>query len=186
MLKTGAKLIVVSAPSGTGKTTLVKRLLRRNANLVRSISYTTRPPRAGEIDGEDYFFISAEEFRRKEKRGFFLESAHVFGHSYGTSLKLVQNVLRRHDVILAIDVQGMKQIKSRLPHGVRMVSIFIMPPSKLALRRRLAKRRTETKQEMEKRLRIAEAEMNARHLYDYVVVNRRIDHALKAIEGVLK
>ena len=181
------RLIVISAPSGAGKTTLVERLLERNRNLVRSVSYTTRLPRAGETNGKDYSFVSKDEFREKQENGFFLESADVFGHLYGTSRELVMKKLAEgRDVILAVDVQGMKQLRKTVPSHIRMISIFIMPPSQVALRRRLNKRKTETKQEVNKRLRLAEKEMRQRDLYDHVVINKRIDQAVKTIEGVLK
>ena len=181
------RLIVISAPSGCGKTTIVERLLERNKKWMRSVSYTTRPPRPGEESGKDYFFISQEEFRRKEQEGFFLESAEVFNHSYGTSKQFVMDRLASgRDVILAVDIQGMKEIKKRVSGECEMVSIFIMPPSAQALKRRLMKRKTETKKEIAKRLEVAQQEMSERTLYDHVVVNRRVDQAVKAIEEVLK
>lgn len=185
--KKRGRLIVISAPSGCGKTTIVERLLERNKNLTRSISYTTRPPRQGEKNGKDYFFISEKEFIDQECGSFFLESANVFGHLYGTSKKFVADLLSKgKDVILAIDVQGMKQLHQNASAEFPVVSIFLMPPSHEALRHRLFKRKTETKSEIDERLRVARAEMAARTLYNYVVVNRRIDQAVKAIEGVLK
>ncbi len=108
------KLIVISAPSGCGKTTIVERLILRHPDLKRSISYTTRSPRAGEVSGRDYFFISRDEFIEKKKKNFFLESAEVFGQHYGTSKEFVADHINRGmSVILAVDVQGMKQLKEK-------------------------------------------------------------------------
>ena len=181
------KLVVISAPSGCGKTTLVERLLERNKRLVRSISYTTRPPRPGEVNGHDYFFVSEKDFSAKKRKRFFLESARVFNRSYGTSREFVlEHLSRGVSVVLAIDVQGMKQLRARAGGEIQMTSIFIMPPSLSALKRRLEKRKTETKREIDERLKIAEKEMAERPLYDFVVVNRKINQAVKEIEGIVK
>ena len=186
MAQKQGKLIIISAPSGCGKTTIVERLLEQNQNLKRSISYTTRPPRPNENDGQDYFFISDKEFSRKTREGFFLESAKVFGSSYGTSRQFVtDHVSKGLNLILAIDVQGMKQLRKNCK-DIPMISIFVMPPSVEALRRRLEKRKTETKRQVEERLNIAKQEMAERSLYDCVVVNRKIDQAVKEIEGIIK
>ena len=181
------KLIVISAPSGCGKTTIVKRLLERNQNLTRSISYTTRAPREGEENGRDYFFISEDEFSSKERNGFFIESAKVFGQSYGTSRGTVLGELTNgRSVILAIDVQGMKQLCAKAKNEIPVVSIFVMPPSLTALRTRLRKRKTETEKEIERRLKIAQDEMAERSNYDFVIVNREVDQAVKEIEAIVK
>ena len=181
------KLIVISAPSGCGKTTIVKRLLRRNKNLKRSISYTTRPRRPGEVNKRDYFFISRKEFLARKRKGFFLESAKVFDHFYGTSKQFVKNYLSRGShMVLAIDVQGMEQLCAKAGKEVPMTSIFIMPPSLKALRSRLEKRKTETAGEIKQRLRIAKSEMRARSLYDFVVINRKVNQVVKKIEGIIK
>src|SRR3989338_1425979 len=180
-------LIVISAPSGCGKTTIVERLLDRNKDWKRSISYTTRSPRAGEVHGRDYFFISQQEFESKKKARFFLESAEVFGHSYGTSKQFVlDEVVRGSCVILAIDVQGMKQLVAEKRRDIPIVSVFIMPPSLEELRTRLEKRRTETKTAGRGRLRVAEQEIAARGLYDIQVVNQKIDQAVDEIERKIK
>lgn len=181
------KLIVISAPSGCGKTTIVERLLRRSKNLKRSISYTTRPPRPGEVDGRDYRFVSEEEFSSRKQNGFFLESAKVFGHWYGTSKEYVRDQTSRGvDLVLAIDVQGVKQLSAGVKKEIPMTSIFIMPPSVSVLRRRLEKRRTETKAQIRQRLKIAREEIAARSLYDFIVVNRKVDQAVKEIKGMVQ
>lgn len=180
------KLIVISAPSGCGKTTIVGQLLERNPKLIRSISYTTRLPRAGEVNGRDYFFITPDEFQDKEKKNFFLETANVFGQLYGTSREFV----RKHtdkgtDVVLAIDVQGMKQLKKRSNGEFKLTSIFIMPPSEEILRGRLENRKTETKEEITKRLDVAHQEILEKSFYDFVVVNHEVDQAVQEIEHMI-
>ena len=180
------KLIVISAPSGCGKTTIVEALISRRPDLKRSISYTTRSPRAGEVHGRDYFFISREEFLEKKKKNFFLESAEVFSQHYGTSREFVADHMNRGiSIVLAIDVQGMKQLKQS-GQDLSLVSIFIMPPSEEVLRNRLENRKTETKDEITKRLDIAHQEMKSKSLYDFVIVNNEVDQAVKSIEDVIK
>jgi guanylate kinase len=181
------RLIVISAPSGAGKTTIVERLLRRNKNLKRSISYTTRTPRKGEINKRDYFFVSRKEFLSQKKKGFFLESAEVFGRFYGTSKKFVLEKIKRGlDLILAIDVQGMKQLGRKKGREIPMISIFLMPPSISILKKRLEKRKTETKSQIEQRLQMAKREIKERSRYDFVIVNRKVAEAVKRIEEILK
>lgn len=181
------KLIVISAPSGCGKTTIVERLLARNKNLTRSISYTTRSPRTGEVNGRDYFFVGREEFLEKKKHDFFLESAEVFGQCYGTSKEFVMGHTNEgRNVVLAIDVQGMKQLKDKANQDLSITSIFIMPPSEEILRSRLENRKTESKEEITKRLEVAREEMRAKSLYDFVIVNNEVDQAVKSIEEMIK
>ncbi len=180
------KLIVISAPSGCGKTTIVERLILRHPDLKRSISYTTRTPRAGEIYGQDYFFISRDEFIEKKKQNFFLESAEVFGRYYGTSKDFVaDHISRGISIVLAIDVQGMKQLKQQSDRDLSMISIFIMPPSEEVLRNRLENRKTETQEEITKRLEIARDEIKSKSLYDFVLVNNKVDQVVKSIEEVI-
>jgi guanylate kinase len=180
------KLIVISAPSGTGKTTIVKHLLERNRNWVRSVSYTTRAARPGEKHGRDYFFIDVKDFKAKQKKGFFLESANVFGAFYGTSREFVLDVIRLgKNVVLAIDVQGMKQIRKALSGDLPAVSIFIMPPTLEELRIRLEKRKTETQEKLDERLKVARDEIGQKNLYDFEVVNQEIDTAVKKIEEII-
>jgi len=186
MAKRG-RLIVISAPSGAGKTTIVERLLARNKNLRRSISFTTRLARRGETNGRDYFFVSRNEFSARKKKYFFLESASVFGCYYGTSKKFVlEKINRGLDLILAIDVQGMKQLKKKRTKEIPLISIFLMPPSMGVLKKRLEKRKTETKGQIQKRLKIAKREMKECSRYDFVVVNRKVIQAVKEIEEILK
>ena len=175
-------LVIISAPSGTGKSTLCRLLLKRNRNLRYSISCTTRAPRPGEKSGVHYFFLTHEEFRSKERRGEFLETAVVHGERYGTPREFAQGaVARGQSVLLAIDVQGAASIRRQWPECVR---IFVLPPSMAELRERLA-RRKDAEESVEKRLANAREELKSAPLYDYCVVNDRLPVAVRQIEAIL-
>ena len=181
------RLFVISASSGTGKTTLAHELLNQDKSLVQSVSYTTRPPRVGEHNRKDYFFATKKEFLTKKNKGGFLECANVFGHFYGTPKKEVEQYIRRGlGVLLLIDVQGAKQVKEARPDAV---FIFLAPPSKEELRRRLEKRGTESKKEIQKRLHVATKELkelNDPALCDYRIVNRNISTAREVLKAIIK
>ncbi|MBI3252428.1 MAG: guanylate kinase [Candidatus Omnitrophica bacterium] len=185
------RLFVISASSGTGKTTLARELLKDDKNLVPSISYTTRPPRASEQNGADYYFVTKQEFSAIRRRNGFLEWANVFGHSYGTPRKEVEEHLkRRRNVLLLIDVQGAKTVKRVRPNAV---FVFLSPPSKTELKKRLEKRGTESKKEIQKRLRVATRELrelnamtNGRYLCDYRIVNRDIHKAREILRAIIR
>ena len=181
------RLFVISASSGTGKTTLARELLKKDRNLVQSISYTTRKPRHNERQGIDYFFVSKKEFLAIRKKNGFLEWANVFGRYYGTPKKEVeQHIKRKRDVILLIDVQGAKKVKRTKPDAV---FIFITPPSKEELKRRLIRRGPESRAEIEKRYRVATSELkelNDLRLCDYRIVNREINVARQVLEAIIR
>ena len=181
------RLFVISASSGTGKTTLAHELLKDDKNLVASVSCTTRPPRPSERNGRDYYFITKKEFLDKKKRNGFLEWANVFGKFYGTPKKEVEEHLRHgKDVLLLIDVQGAKKVKRTRPDAV---FIFLAPPSKEELKRRLEKRGTESKREINRRYNVATRELkelNDLKLCDYRIVNRYIPRALEVLEGIIR
>ena len=175
--------IILSSPSGGGKTTIAHRLMARRKDVGYSVSCTTRPPRDGEIDGRDYHFRSLQDFRRGQAAGEFAESAEVHGHLYGTLRSEVARVLSSGmDVIMDIDVQGAKQFSAAFPESVL---IFILPPSAEALVERLAARGTEDPKSLIRRLRSAKDELKAIDLYPYVVVNDRIDSAVAAISSII-
>ena len=173
------KLIVISAPSGTGKTTVVKQLMKQNADLVASISFTTRKIRENEHEGLDYFFVGEKTFENMILNNDFLEYAIVFGNFYGTERKSVlQNLEKGINVILEIDWQGAQQIKSRMPG---CVMIFLIPPSKEVLLSRLKNRGTDSDQEIEYRFNQAVLDLEQSNMFDHVLVNDQLDKVVSDI-----
>jgi guanylate kinase len=176
-------LFIVSAPSGTGKTTLVERLVTQVTDLRMSRSFTSRPPRAGEADGVDYTFIDRARFETMIDKGEFLEWADVFGNYYGTSGAATEDVLARgEDLVLVIDVQGARQVRER---GVDNVGIFVLPPSFAVLEERLRLRSKDTEAQMRRRLDVARQEVDAVRDYDYVVVNDEIEAAVGRLDAIV-
>ncbi len=170
------RLFIVSAPSGTGKTTLVERLVQLAPGLVLSRSFTSRPPRPGEVDGVDYNFISRARFDAMIASGDFLEHADVFGNYYGTSAGETERVLAAgQDLVLVIDVQGARQVRLR---GFDSVGIFVLPPSYAVLETRLRNRSKDSEEAIQRRLGVARSEVGAVAEYDYVVINDEVDPAV--------
>jgi guanylate kinase len=170
------KLFVIAAPSGAGKTSLVKALLERMPQLHVSISHTTRNRRPTEVAGREYYFVTVPEFEDLAKRGEFLEYARVFDNYYGTGRQPVEAQLAKgHDVVLEIDWQGAQQVRKALPE---CQTIFILPPSRQALEKRLRNRATDSNEVIERRLRDAVGDMTHWREFDYVVVNDNFEHAL--------
>jgi guanylate kinase len=181
-------LFVVSAPSGAGKSTLLNAL-RQTPDFVYSVSYTTRTPRPGEMHGEDYHFVSMEEFQQRLAGGEFLEHAEVHGNYYGTLRSTVVEQLHDGvDVLIDIDVQGARQIRADENSAIRdaVADIFIMPPSLDELRRRLNKRGTETPEQIETRLHNAAAEMEAWHDYRYTIVSGSVEEDLQKFRAIMR
>ena len=176
--------IVVSAASGTGKTSLCRRLLQTLSHTARSVSYTTRPRRGEEVDGRDYFFISDSEFDEMIEHQEFIEWAQVFNRRYGTGWRAVQRQLDEGlDVLLDIDVQGGLQIREKLPNAVL---IFLLPPSMEELRRRLVNRAEDTVDAIELRLAKARMEIKESRAYDYFVVNDDFDQAELDLRAIIR
>jgi guanylate kinase len=176
-------LFIVSAPSGTGKTTLVERLVQDLPNLHMSRSYTSRTARPGEQDGVDYNFISRDRFAAMVRDGAFLEWADVFGHCYGTSAADTEARLARgDDVVLVIDVQGARQVRSR---GIENVGIFVLPPSAAILEQRLRGRSKDSEEQIRQRLETARREVGEYAEYEYVVVNDEIEAAVARIGAIV-
>ncbi|NCN26202.1 guanylate kinase [bacterium] len=177
-------LVVISAPSGAGKTTLAHELLRRIPDSRRSLSSTTRPPRQTEIPGQDYDFISDEEFDALEKKSDFAESAVVHGYRYGTKKSTIQEALdRKQALILTIDVQGATSIKENFPDSL---CIFVEPPDFDVLETRLRKRGTESDSDIRRRLENARREIALKDQFNFVVVNDRLDRAALEIESIIR
>ncbi len=183
MRKKQGLLFVVSAPSGAGKTTLCRAATDSLEQLTHSISYATRKPRPGEIDGRDYYFVSQERFQQMIQAGDFAEWAEVHSNLYGTSRRVLDDMIAKGiDVILDIDTQGAKQIKTKYGNAV---FIFIMPPSLEILEERLRNRKSDHEDEIKKRMLRARAEIKDYAMYDYIIVNRDFDRALTEIRSVV-
>jgi guanylate kinase len=177
-------VFIISAPSGSGKSTLTRQLLEQVKGLRFSVSYTTRPPRGNETDGQEYFFISREEFEERVEKGEFLEHAEVFGNYYGTHQSELDRAAREGvDLVLDIDVQGARQLKDRIPGAV---SIFILAPSREVLEQRLRLRSQDSDQVIERRLRDAAAEIRNYKNYDYVLVNREVESSVDTLVSIVK
>ncbi|MCZ6621243.1 MAG: guanylate kinase [Deltaproteobacteria bacterium] len=176
-------IFILSAPSGAGKTTLIKRLRKVFPDLKLSISYTTRKSRSGEIPGQDYFFVAQKKFELMRAKGEFVEWANVHGNLYGTPQRPLEKSIRSgKDILLDIDVQGNKKVKARYPNSV---SIFLLPPSWKELERRLAWRGTDGRETIRQRLQDARRELREIKNYDYFIVNREIQHALELLKSVV-
>ncbi|HKQ35536.1 MAG TPA: guanylate kinase [Nitrospiraceae bacterium] len=175
-------LFIISAPSGTGKTTLCKQLATNLPGLWHSISYTTRKPRSGEKHGQEYYFIGEQTFREMVARNEFVEWAHVYGHLYGTPWKsLTEKIDQGIDVLLEIDVQGAIQVKKRFEDSV---SIFILPPSMTVLRARLQTRASDTPEEIQRRLHKVKEEVWSYREYAYIVRNEDLGRSLHDLESI--
>jgi guanylate kinase len=176
-------LFILSAPSGAGKTSLVCALLESNKHIALSISYTTRAPRQGEIDGKDYHFVSREKFLEMAKHGDFIESAEVYGNLYGTSQSWIEKELvSGRDILLEIDWQGAEQVRRLMPH---VISIFILPPSLSALETRLKGRAQDCAEVIARRLQAAREDISHVAEFDYVIINDKLDEALRQLEAVV-
>ncbi len=174
--------IAVSAPSGAGKTSICKEVLKMFPCLRYSVSYTTRPPRPGEVNGRDYVFVDEKTFRRMIKKEAFIEWAENYGHLYGTPRKEVENYLRRgYDIIFDVDSRGAKALKERYPGGV---FVFVLPPSLEVLKRRLRGRGSESPEALKRRLEKATAEIKEVFWYDYVIFNRKIEESVDRLRAV--
>jgi len=178
------QLFIISAPSGTGKTTLAERLVQVVPDLALSRSFTSRPPRAGELDGVDYNFISRERFESMIAGGELLEYADVFGNLYGTSAATTEQALAHgQDLVLVIDVQGARQVRSQADGSV---GIFVLPPSFPVLEERLRRRSKDSEAQIQRRLAVARREVSAVNDYDYAVVNDDVESAVGRLRTIVE
>lgn len=183
MSNSSGTLYIISAPSGAGKTSLVKALLESTDDIIVSVSHTTRAPRSGEVDGKDYHFTDVETFREMIAAGAFLEHAQVFDNFYGTSRSSTLDLMGRGiDVILEIDWQGAQQVREKMPEAV---SIFILPPSRQELEKRLRGRGTDADEVIARRLGEAVTEMGHYQEFDYLVFNDDFDTALSELRAII-
>jgi len=177
-------ILVISAPSGAGKTTLCKRLLQASSSFISSVSFTTRRPRRNEIEGVDYYFVSQEEFQKMIEKRRFIEWTEVHGHLYGTSANLLdQAVKEEKDVLLEVDVKGGAEIKKNYPQAVL---VFLVPPSWQELEKRLANRGTEDEEKVARRVKQAKREIEYAPHYDYLIVNDDINRALEDLSAIIQ
>tara|TARA_B100000315_G_C14537149_1_gene569039 strand:- start:117 stop:746 length:630 start_codon:yes stop_codon:yes gene_type:complete len=184
MKKTG-NYIILSSPSGAGKTTLAKKLIKKNKNIELSVSYTTRKKRPNETDKKDYHFISEREFTNLKKKKFFIEWARVFNNYYGTSLKKVKQLNKiGKDILFDIDWQGSRKIKKKL--GNKVISIFILPPSKKELIKRLKNRAQDSTNIVNERLSSFNSELSHWKEYEHVLINDNLQLATKQISSIIK
>lgn len=176
-------LFIISSPSGGGKGTLIREVLRSVPQIGYSVSFTTRPIRAGEMHGRDYFFVTPAEFENLIQRGEFLEYANIHGNFYGTSKRQIADELKQgHDIILEIDVQGAASVRRIAPHSV---GIFILPPSYAVLRERLILRQTESENNLLLRLKNAQFEVEHFSEFDYIVVNDDVTKAARDLQSII-
>jgi guanylate kinase len=184
MARVSGKLFILSAPSGTGKTSLTKSLLRKNINLWLSISYTSRLMRPSEVEGHDYFFVERKVFEQMLGNGEFIESAEIYGNLYGTSQKWINEAIKSgKDILLEIDGQGAKQVRKIFSD---VVSIFVLPPSLEVLKNRLKDRNQDSKEVIAKRMAAAKEEISHVSEYDYVIINDNMDIALRDLVSVVE
>jgi len=177
-------LFIVSAPSGTGKTTILKRIISEMENIMFSVSHTTRPPRPGEKDGVDYYFVEKDAFKKMQEQDLFHEWAEVHGNLYGTSRNAVQKIIDQgKDIILDIDVQGGLQAMDKV--GDKGIFIFILPPCLQELEKRLVNRGTESESVIATRLKNAQGEIKIMEQYDYVIVNDSVAEAVDVLKSII-
>lgn len=175
---------VVTAPSGAGKTTLVRALLATDHQIQLSISYTTRAPRVGEVHGKDYYFVTREEFERMINASALLEHAEVFGNYYGTSQNWIESMLAQgQDILLEIDWQGAQQVRNMLPEAI---GVFILPPSLTALEARLRGRGKDSEEVITRRLSAAKEEISHVDEFDYVIINDHFEEALRDMVSIVR
>ena len=176
-------MVILSSPSGAGKTTITKKIQQKHHTFKISVSHTTRKPRPNEIDGVDYHFISHEVFKKFIKEDKFYEHAKIFDNYYGTSKKSVDELFKKNDIIFDIDWQGTKQLSKY--KNLNLIKIYLIPPSKNALKERLVKRNQDSKEEVERRFNAFDDDIKHWKDYDYILINENLENCYKQIENII-
>jgi guanylate kinase len=174
-------IFVITGPSGVGKSTLVKELLKTNPSIKRAVTFTTRKPRAGEVDGEHYYFINRKKFDQMKEEGDFLETIEIFNNYYGTSREQIQEILRNSNCILVLDTEGAKKIMN----GKNVVSIFIRALNLDVLRQRMVKRESESKENLVLRMDKVKEQMHEMQYFDHIIINNDLAIALKQLSRII-
>ncbi len=176
-------MVILSSPSGVGKTTITKKIQQKYQSFKISVSHTTRKPRPNEVDGVDYFFISHAEFKKKIHENEFYEYAKIFDNYYGTSKKTVDQIIKKNDIIFDIDWQGTKQLSKF--KNLKLIKIYLIPPNKNELKERLIKRNQDSKEEVERRYKAFDDDILHWKDYDYIIVNQNLENCYKQIENII-
>ena len=176
-------MLVLSSPSGVGKTTLTKKIQQKYPNFIISVSYTTRLPRSNEVDGVDYNFISVDKFKKLIEEKKFYEFAKIFNNYYGTLKSYIDNKILKNDILFDIDWQGTNQLSKY--KNLRLIKVFLIPESKLELKKRLTNRNQNTKKELEERLDSFELDVKKWNDYDYILINKNLDVCFKQLENII-
>ena len=176
-------MVILSSPSGAGKTTITKKIQQKYHSFKISVSHTTRKPRSNEVDGVDYFFTSKEDFKKLINEGKFYEYAKIFDNYYGTLKKSVDNLFKTNDIIFDIDWQGTKQLSKF--KNLKLVKIYLIPPNKKELKERLIKRNQDTATEVERRFKAFDEDIQHWKDYDYILINKNLDNCYKQIENII-
>ncbi len=176
-------MVILSSPSGAGKTTITKKIQQKYQSFKISVSHTTRKPRPNEVDGVDYYFVSQEKFKKLIKEDKFYEYAKIFDNYYGTSKKSVDSTIKNNDIIFDIDWQGTKQLSKF--KNLKLIKIYIVPPNKEELKKRLIKRNQDSPTEVERRFKAYDQDIKHWKDYDYVIINENLENCYKQIEKII-
>jgi guanylate kinase len=176
-------MVILSSPSGAGKTTITKKIQQKYNSFKVSVSHTTRKPRSNEVDGVDYNFISHDEFKSLIKEDEFYEYAKIFDNFYGTSKKTVNDLIKKNDIIFDIDWQGTKQLSKF--KNLNLIKIYLIPPNKNEIKKRLTQRNQDSKEEVERRFKSFDEDIMHWHDYDYVIINENLENCYKQIEKII-
>ena len=176
-------MVILSSPSGAGKTTITKKIQQKYQSFKISVSHTTRKPRPNEVDGVDYYFINHEEFKKLIKEGKFYEYAKIFDNYYGTLKETVDKIIKKNDIIFDIDWQGTQQLSKF--KNLNLIKIYIIPPNKNELKKRLINRNQDSAKEVERRFKAYDNDINHWKDYDYIVINENLENCYKQIENII-